>query len=64
MANQLADLAEAHHKSRKGLIVRAATTAVLLKKETARADELAGKVAALEAALEQLTDALLQRKVI
>ena len=45
-------------------MIRAATTAVLLKKETSRADELAGKVARLEAALEELTDTLLQRKVI
>jgi hypothetical protein len=64
VANQLAALEDAHHKARKGLIVRAATTAVLLKKETARANELAGKVERLEAALEQLTDALIQRKVI
>jgi hypothetical protein len=35
-----------------------------LRKETARANELAGKVERLEAALEQLTDALIQRKVI
>jgi hypothetical protein len=64
VANQLAALEDAYHKSRKGLLIRAAASAVTLKKETARADELAGKVAALEAALEQLTDALLQRKVI
>jgi hypothetical protein len=64
VAAQLAALEDAYHKARKGLIVRCATTAVLLKKETARADELASKVTALEAALEQLTDALLQRKVI
>jgi hypothetical protein len=64
MANQVATLDAAYQKSRKGLLIRAAANAVTLKKETARADELAGKVAALEAALEQLTDALLQRKVI
>ena len=64
MANQLATLDAAYQKSRKGLLIRAAANAVTLKKETARADELASKVAALEAALEQLTDALLQRKVI
>jgi hypothetical protein len=64
VAAQLAALEDAYHKARKGLIVRCATTAVLLKKGTARADELASKVTALEAALEQLTDALLQRKVI
>jgi hypothetical protein len=64
VANQLAALEDAYRKSRKGLLIRAAANAVTLKKETARADELAGKVAALEAALEQLTDALLQRKVI
>ena len=51
-------------KSTKKLTVRCATTAVLLRKETARANELAGKVERLEAALEQLTDALIQRKVI
>jgi len=64
VANQLAALEDAYRKSRKGLLIRAAASAVTLKKETARADDLAGKVAALEAALEQLTDALLQRKVI
>jgi hypothetical protein len=64
MANQVATLDAAYQKSRKGLLIRAAANAVTLKKETARADDLAGKVAALEAALEQLTDALLQRKVI
>ena len=64
VANQLAALEDAYRKSRKGLLIRAAANAVTLKKETARADELAGKVVALEAALEQLTDALLQRKVI
>jgi hypothetical protein len=64
MANQVATLDATYQKSRKGLLIRAAANAVTLKKETARADELAGKVAALEAALEQLTDALLQRKVI
>jgi hypothetical protein len=64
VANQLAALEDAHHKARKGLIVRAATTAVLLKKETARADELAGKVERLEAALQQLTDELFRQKVI
>jgi hypothetical protein len=64
VANQLATLEGEHKKITKKLLVRCATTAVLLRKETTRADELAGKVAALEAALEQLTDALLQRKVI
>ena len=64
VAAQLAALEDAHRKARKGLIVRAATTAVLLKKETARADELAGKVERLEAALQQLTDELFARKVI
>ena len=64
VANQLAALEGEHKKITKKLLVRCATTAVLLRKETTRADELAGKVAALEAALEQLTDALLQRKVI
>jgi hypothetical protein len=62
--HQLTSLEEAFRKSAKNLTIRSATTAVLLRKETARANELAGKVAALEAALEQLTDALLQRKVI
>jgi hypothetical protein len=64
VANQLATLEGEYKKITKKLLVRCATIAVLLGKETARADELAGKVAALEAALEQLTDALLQRKVI
>jgi hypothetical protein len=64
VANQLATLEGEHKKITKKLLVRCATTAVLLGKETARADELAGKVAALEATLEQLTEALLQRKVI
>jgi Domain of unknown function (DUF4147) len=62
--HQLTSLEEAFRKSAKNLTIRSATTAVLLRKETARANELAGKVAALEAALEQVTDALLQRKVI
>jgi hypothetical protein len=62
--SQVATLEESYRKTSKNLTVRCAMTAVLLKKETARADELAGKVATLEAALEQLTDALLQRKVI
>ena len=64
VANQLAALEDAYRESTKKLTVRCATTAVLLRKETARANELAGKVERLEAALEQLTDALIQRKVI
>jgi hypothetical protein len=63
-ASQLAALEEAHHKARKGLIVRAGTTAVLLKKETARADELAGKVAALESTLEDLVSVLRENKAL
>ena len=64
VANQLAALEDAHDKRSKNLLIRAATTAVLLKKETARADELAGKVERLEATLKDLMDALIQRKVI
>ena len=40
------------------MLIRAATTALLLKKETSRADELAGKVERLEATLKDLIDAL------
>ena len=64
MANQLAALEEAHNKRSKTWLIRAAATSVLLKKETARADELAGKIERLEAALKDLIDALIQRKVI
>jgi hypothetical protein len=64
VANQLAALEDAYRESTKKLTVRCATAAVLLRKETARADELAGKVAALEAALEQLTAELFKQKVI
>jgi hypothetical protein len=53
-----------HKKITKKLLVRCAKTAVLLQKETTRADALAGKVATLEATLEQLTAALFERKVI
>jgi hypothetical protein len=64
VANRLAALEDAHHKARKGLVVRAATTAVLLKKETARADELAAKVAALESMLEELISVLRENKAL
>jgi hypothetical protein len=64
MANQLATLDAAYQKSRKNLLIRSATTAVLLRKETARADELAGQVERLESALQELVDELSRRKVI
>ena len=64
VANQLAALEDAHNKTSKKLLIRAATTAVLLKKETARADELAGQVKRLEAALEELTEELFRQKAI
>ena len=64
LANQLAGLEDAHAKRSKTLLIRAATTALLLKKESSRANELAGKVERLEATLKDLIDTLLQRKVI
>jgi hypothetical protein len=64
VADQLATLEAAYQKSRKSLLVRCATTAVTLRKETARADELAGKVAALETTLEQLVAALRENNTI
>jgi DNA repair exonuclease SbcCD ATPase subunit len=64
VADQLASLEGEHKKITKKLLVRCATTAVLLKKETARADELAGKVAALESTLENLVSALRESNAI
>jgi hypothetical protein len=51
VANQFAALEDAYRESTKKLTVRCATIGVLLRRQTARADELAGRVAALEAAL-------------
>ena len=64
MANQLGALEGEHKKITKKLLVRCATTSVLLQKETTRADDLASKVERLETALEELTAELFKQKAI
>ena len=63
-ADQLAALEEAHRRSTKNLLIRCAANVIAVKKERERADELGGKVERLEAELERLTAALLERGVI
>jgi hypothetical protein len=63
-ASQVTTLEEAYRKTSKNLLIRAATASVMLKKESSRADELTAKVATLEAELERLTTALLERGVL
>jgi hypothetical protein len=64
MANQVATLDAVYQKSRKGLLIRCAADAIAVRKETARADELAGKVAALESTLEELVSVLRENKAL
>jgi len=64
VANQLAALDEAYHKSTKSLLIRCAANHLAAKKERERADELASEVAHLKAEFERLTAALLDQKVI
>jgi hypothetical protein len=64
VANQLVALDEAYRKSTKSLLIRCAANVVAVRKETTRADDLAGKVERLEAAMEQLTAELFKQKVI
>jgi hypothetical protein len=64
MTNQVATLDAVYQKSRKGLLIRCAANAIAVKKEAARADELAGKVAALESTLEELVSVLRENKAL
>jgi hypothetical protein len=64
MAASLATLEDAYRQSTKSLLIRCAANHLAARKETARANELADKVGRLETKLEELTEALLARKVI
>jgi hypothetical protein len=63
LASMPGQLAECGNTT-KSLLVRCAANALAQKKETARADDLADKVATLETTMAKLLEALLERKVI
>ena len=63
-ADRLAVLEDAYRKSTKSLLIRCAANHLAVRTDTARANELADKVGRLEAELERLIAALLERGVI
>ncbi len=64
VAERLAALEGEHKKMARSLFVRCAANVIVIKKEAARADDLARKVETLEATMAKLIGALLERKVI